>query len=123
MLQFLLLPYLALAAAQNVSLTETGKLSFPLLLFLELKLNLADCASSNHSPAEYNWPLHIASIFILLFVSLLGSITPIIYQKFRPPPADSSSDCSVEDNFLIKLGALFGAGTLLSTGNSKAFKL
>lgn len=63
------------------------------------------CASEEL--VNYDLPLHIASVFILLGVSLLGSLGPVaIRLSAAASPAAATA---------IRLGSYFGFGTMLST--------
>ncbi|KAL3896389.1 MAG: hypothetical protein SGCHY_004104 [Lobulomycetales sp.] len=64
---------------------------------------------------NYDLPLHIASVFILLIVSLLGAMSPIIYALFGKKDLAKQSYNSTP-KFLLRLCLFFGAGIILSTG-------
>ncbi|KAL4439927.1 hypothetical protein ABPG75_002928 [Micractinium tetrahymenae] len=55
---------------------------------------------------KYDLPLHIASAFILLAVSLLGSLGPLVLRLSSRRPAVVAA---------IRLGSFFGFGTMLAT--------
>uniref|UniRef100_A0A6B2LBJ7 Zinc/iron permease n=1 Tax=Arcella intermedia TaxID=1963864 RepID=A0A6B2LBJ7_9EUKA len=55
---------------------------------------------------EYNEPLHIASIFIILTTSALGVFLPTILRAFKGEGLD----------FAVALGKFFGAGVITATG-------
>ncbi|KAL3901051.1 MAG: hypothetical protein SGCHY_000901 [Lobulomycetales sp.] len=87
--------------------------------------------------AEYNVAWHVASIFVLAVVSVAGCAAPLLFHLHNPvceddcrgdhevpllqeeaesPGADTPAPGRQECHPFIKLGMLFGAGTLLSTG-------
>ena len=56
---------------------------------------------------EYDVGLHVLSIFVLVVVSLMGSVSPVLLSnRFN----------GIKSRFILHLGLLFGAGTILSTG-------
>jgi zinc transporter 1/2/3 len=63
---------------------------------------------------DYDLPLHIASIFILVGVSLLGSLSPVLYSIYGPS-SKGSQHYDSNAKFMLRLGLLFGAGIILST--------
>ena len=65
-----------------------------------------NCISNKST--DYNLNFHVASIFLLTLTSLLGSVSPVLYQIYHPGRPGS--------HFIFKLGLLFGAGTILATG-------
>lgn len=60
--------------------------------------------------SDYDLPMHVAALVILVVVSMLGSLSPILvsffYERKKP---------NLQSLFIIKCGVLFGAGTILAT--------
>eukprot|EP00053_Salpingoeca_punica_P016100 m.150208 g.150208 ORF g.150208 m.150208 type:complete len:319 (-) comp16877_c0_seq1:2428-3384(-) len=56
---------------------------------------------------EYDRPLHIGAIFILMGVSLLGTATPWLLTRMG---------YSHKDSIIMPCGKLFGAGVIIATG-------
>jgi len=61
---------------------------------------------------QYDLNLHIGAIFILVTTSLLGSISPVLASSYLSSKPDYNSNAS----FVLRLGLLFSAGTILATG-------
>lgn len=74
-----------------------------IILSLFIVPALAQDCSSLVPLEDYDLPLHIASVFILVFVSLVGSLSPVLFNAKVP-------------KMVSRIGLLFGAGTILATG-------
>jgi hypothetical protein len=53
---------------------------------------------------DYDLPLHIGSIFILVGVSLLGSLSPVIYHTYGTGASEKSQGYNSNAKFMIRLG-------------------
>jgi hypothetical protein len=65
--------------------------------------------------------MHIASVFIIVIVSLIGSVGPVLVnmwaERRKNETASKNSGFNTQTyNFAVRFGVLFGAGTMLSTG-------
>lgn len=65
------------------------------------------CASEKI--ANYNMPLRIGALFIILVTSAIGIFTPIIMHRISPYTKGSSRD------WLLTMGKFFGTGVILAT--------
>ncbi|RCH95054.1 high-affinity Zn(2+) transporter zrt1 [Rhizopus azygosporus] len=58
---------------------------------------------------DYNMPMRIGALFIILVTSALGIFTPIIMHRISPYTKGSSRD------WLLTMGKFFGTGVILAT--------
>jgi zinc transporter 1/2/3 len=88
------------------------KLSYHLIKMAEVEIAAEIICNAREDLSNYDLPLHIGSIFILVGASILGSLSPVLYASF----GNGSIKSSINSQFVIRLGLLFGAGVILSTG-------
>jgi hypothetical protein len=69
--------------------------------------------------SDYDLPLHIASIFILVGASILGSLSPVLFASF----GSGMNKASPNSKFLLRLGLLFGAGMINNNNKKESFSV
>ncbi|ORZ02479.1 Zinc/iron permease [Syncephalastrum racemosum] len=89
-------------------------MKFLLVLFFLAHLVYAQDASSDDECApdaldNYNMPLRVGSLFIILVTSALGIFTPMIMHRIKPYSPGSIRD------WILTVGKFFGTGVILAT--------